>query len=307
MTNGDGKTYRVTLNSCECKDFAYTSTFGLRCKHIEAVQLLFKGKGEKKMDNTSMNGWVKLYHPSGVQVTLPVSLEAQLTGEAAKNALDAVSTLISQGWMVEAPGLDDGEQKQEVVSVSRRESKDRTPIVAFYLAHPKTVKKFIHAYLNTPEDVQAFESATGLRLEEIPLWPGERDIDKDHREAGKYIVQLPQPINIVWSVNPKWQAWSAEGGKSTGALEPHKRLIVRYDSASQVKKPLAERVADAYGPAPAAPAPAAIVRKFGDGTSAVEAAYEAYDLYLAKNKAAPDSLTVLREWYKVSQPAHAHA
>jgi hypothetical protein len=139
--------------------------------------------------------------------------------------------LLDAGWLVDAPGLEDGEQKQEVVSVSHREGKDGTPIVAFYLAHPKTLKKFLHTYLNQAEDVQSFEAATGLRLDSIPTWPGERDIDKDNKEAHKYIVQLPRPIHIVWAINPKWQQWSVEGGKATGAIEPHKRILVRYDVA----------------------------------------------------------------------------
>ena len=151
---------------------------------------------------TINNGWVKLFTPAGAHVTLAVPMDGSvLPFDAAAAALKSVENLLAAGWLVDAPGLEEGEQKQEVVAVSRREGKDGTPIVAFYLAHPKTVKKFLHSYLNNDDDVRAFEAATGLRLNAIPLWPGERDIDKDHREAGKYIVPLPRPVNLVWEIN----------------------------------------------------------------------------------------------------------
>ena len=229
----------------------------------------------------AITGWTRLYHPAGVQVTIPIPLDAPLGADAAHLALASVSTLLDAGWTVEAPGLEEGEQKQEVVSVSRRESKDRTPVVAFYLSHPKTVKKFLHHYLNKTEDVQAFEAATGLKLESIPCWMGERDIDRDHREAGKYIIPLARSIHLVWTVNPKWEQWSAEGGKATGAIEPHKRILVRYD-------------------APAAkPVTGPLARQYTDGTLVNGDVNEqaAYDAYLKHNNAAkPASKETLKTW-----------
>ena len=230
-----------------------------------------------------ITGWTRLYHPAGVQVTIPIPLDAPISADAAQAALASVSTLLDAGWAVDAPGLEEGEQKQEVVSVSRREGKDGTPIVAFYLSHPKTVKKFLHQYLNKIEDVQAFEAATSLKLESIPCWTGERDVDKDHREAGKYIVPLARPIHLVWTVNPKWQQWSAEGGKATGAIEPHKRILVRYDAPVSAPKP----------------ATGSLARQYADGTAVNGDANEqaAYDAYLRHNASAkPASKETLKTW-----------
>jgi hypothetical protein len=194
---------------------------------------------------------------------------------------------------VDAPGLEDGEQKQEVVSVSRRESKDGTPIVAFYLAHPKTVKKFLHAYLNSQEDVHAFEAATGIKLASIPLWMGERDIDRDHREAGKYIVLLPHSLQIIWEINPKWQQWSAEGGKSTGAIEPHKRILVRYDPEHKSGR------GDASQSPALKPTTSPLIRQYVDGTlvngdANEQAAFDAFAKH--SNGAKPESKETLKTW-----------
>lgn len=258
------------------------------------------------MENIN-NGWVKLFTPTGAQVTLAVPMDGSvLPFETAAAALKSIENLLEAGWLVEAPGLEEGEQKQEVVSVSRRESKDGVPIVAFYLAHPKTVKKFLHKYLDTEKDVRDFEAATGLRLDSIPCWPGERDIDKDHREASKYIVPLPRPVKIVWAINPKWKKWSEEGGKATGAIEPHKRILVRYDVAG-------------VPAAPAKPATNALkneavvsqtVRMYGDGSSVGNNPNEQaiYDAFVKERGQAPKSAEGLRGWYmanktKISLPA----
>jgi len=250
------------------------------------------------METNVNNGWVKLFTATGAQVTLAVPMDGGvLPFETAAAALKSVENLLAAGWLVEAPGLEEGEQKQEVVSVSRREAKDGTPVVAFYLAHPKTVKKFLHSYLNSKDDLTAFEAATGLRLNAIPCWPGERDIDKDAREAGKYIVPLPRPISLVWEINPKWQNWSAEGGKATGTIEPHKRILVRYDLGQAPAPRPANSTFE--GETPVQP----VVRLYGDGTQVKENANEQaiYDAFLKARGQAPLSAEGLKGWYAANK------
>ena len=245
------------------------------------------------MDTNDTTGWVKLFHPNGPQVTLPVPMLARLSAEQAVEMLASVSAYLSAGFLVSAPGLEDGEQKQEVVSVSRREGKDAVPIVAFYLAHPKVLKKFLHAYLNNVEEIQAFEAATGIRLADIPLWEGERDIDKDNKNAARHIVPLARPISLVYEVGEKWKRWSAEGGKSTGEIEPHKLLLVRYDAGTRV--PVAAKTTTASASVESNGTP--VIRKYADGSDANPAAYTIYDAYLNQRKAAPLSAEGLKAWY----------
>jgi len=304
VVNGDNVPYHVTRETCECKDYQHHAQVGVKCKHICAIHILFpqsteKNGGQSKMNEPNTNpltGWTRLYHPSGAQVTLPI------TYGVAGIMYAQVDAYLSSGFQVNAPGLEEGEQKQEVVSVSRRESSDGTPIVAFYLAHPKTVKKFLHAYLNRPEDIAAFEAASGLKLDAIPTWPGERDIDKDHKDSEKYIVQLPRPIHLVWEVNPKWQTWSAEGGKSTGAIEPHKRILVRYDAASKPSTDPLPQMEIPGKPVISAPASGEPARKYLDNTLCKDDPAErvAFDAYLKAIGQSPASLESLRTWYRAS-------
>lgn len=293
IVNGDNIPYRVTHQTCECKDFEHNSKHGVMCKHICAIHILFPQGGQPKMNDTTthqITGWTRLYHPSGAQATLPIQYES------AGNMFGQIDAYLAAGFQVNAPGLEEGEQKQEVVSVSRREGKDGVPIVAFYLAHPKTVKKFLHSYLNTPEDVQAFEAATGMKLESIPLWHGDRDIQKDHREAGKYIIQLTHPINLIWELTEKWKNWSAEGGKATETIEPHKRVLIRYEALT---KPTAAPAPPATGSLNPAAAPE---RKYKDGTFCKDDPAErtAFDAFVKVKNEAPQSLDSLRTWYRAT-------
>ena len=245
------------------------------------------------MDATSntTTGWVKLYHPCGSQVTLPVPVPEQLTvDERVAAALMMVTAYLNTGFLVSAPGLEDGEQKKEVAFVSRRAGKDETPIVAFYVDHPKVFKKSLHVYLNKAEDVEAFEAATGLKLLDIPLWEGERDIDRDHKSAARYILPIPRPISLIYEVSEKWNRWIAENGKAAGEIEPHKLLLVRYEAAQPATKP------------GTGPLTMPVIRKYADGTDANPAAFAIYDAYLAQRKAAPLSADGLKAWY--SNPAN---
>lgn len=179
------------------------------------------------MNETQNYALTRLYHPSGAQVSIPISINQNDQFHIqAQDLFKNVDALLAAGFLVNAPGLEQGELIQEVVSVSRREHSDNTPIIAFYVAHPKMVNKLLHAYLNKPEDVAAFEAVTGLKINSIPLWEGETYIKKDSPKASKYIVTLPKPIKVVYEITDKWKRWEAEGKQGN---EPQKNQLVRYD------------------------------------------------------------------------------
>src|SRR5579872_4382165 len=83
-------------------------------------------------------GWVRLYHPSGALVTLPVPIDTRVV-VCYRTAFDAVSSAIASGFTSTAPGLDAGEQKEEVGYVLRRsksnQDKSETPIIDLYITN----------------------------------------------------------------------------------------------------------------------------------------------------------------------------
>ncbi len=235
--------------------------------------------------NTQVTGWTKLFHPAGAQVSLPVPLEP-LSADQARAMFNSVAALIDAGFTVTAPGLEEGELAEEVNAVSLRNAKDNTPIVDFYSANTKLLKKFMHLYLNNEQDVADFEAATGLHLAGLTVYDGSLAIARDDNKAGKYITPLPRPIKLVWKLSPKWEEWKATGAEGQ---EPHKRLLVRYESGKPVVKP--------------STGAAAQVRRYLDGTSVNGDVNEqvAFDAYCKHNGSqAAQSKEVMRTWVKAN-------
>jgi len=239
VVNGDGKQYSVSLTTCTCQDFTdRAADLGLACKHIQAARILFstqiKGGNMdtvptvlRENNTTQVNGWIKLYHPTGAQVTLPVPMLSRITTEQALDVLGSVSEYINAGFLVNAPGLEDGELIEEVNAVARREAKDETPIIDFYSSNTKLLKKFMHVYMNAEQDVAAFEEATDIKISSLTVYDGTLAVARDDGKARKYLISLPRPIKLVWKLSPKWEEWKAAGGEG---IEPHKRMLVRYET-----------------------------------------------------------------------------
>ncbi len=173
-----------------------------------------------------------LYHPSGAKVDIPITAEGISPAEAT-NLIVSVSSLLAAGFTVEMPGINDGELVEEAAFVSRRTGNDDTPIIAFYKAHPKMEKKFIHQYLDTAEQIAEFEAATGLRFASLPVFDGDKDITKDHKNAAKYIVALSRPVKLVFTSQTAGSAGTrkAETDNSRRSLNscamPTSRLFLR--------------------------------------------------------------------------------
>ena len=184
---------------------------------------------------------VRLFHPAGPQVSIPMNLDVPITADQARDLLHSVDALLMAGWMNNAPGLEEGELMEEVSSVARRIGADDTNIIDFYSSNTRLAKKFMHVYLNSQEDVAAFVNAAGIKLDDIPVYDGKTAIERTDRNAPKYINNLPAPIKLVFKINPRWEKWKQEGGEG---LEPHKRLLVRYEGA---------KAAPVTSPAPTAP------------------------------------------------------
>jgi hypothetical protein len=287
VVNGDGQPYTVTLTTCTCLDFTQRGqSLGFTCKHIEAARILFSHTQGGNMETpTQVTGWTKLFHPAGAQVSLPVPLEP-LSGAQAKALFTSVAALIEAGFLVSAPGLEDGELAEEVNAVSLRNAKDETPIVDFYSSNSKLLKKFMHSYLNNEQEVADFEAATGLHLADLTVYDGSLAIARDDPKAGKYLTPLPRPIKLVWKLSQKWEEWKAAGGEGQ---EPHKRLLVRYESG----KPQAKPVTGSLIP----------VCRYLDGTSVNGDVNEqiAFDAYCEHHqRQAAQSKEVMRAWVKAN-------
>lgn len=161
------------------------------------------------------SGWVKLYHPSGAQVTLPVK-----EGTPAE-MFAFVNELIGTGFAVEQPGMEEGEHKEAASGLVRRvkfnEDGTNTPIIDLYVGDYQY--KTLTTYLNRLVDIEEFEQATGLVLADLPVYEGQGSIQLGVNKQldDKYLVKTS--VQFVWKQNPRW----TEGSKTVA-----KRMFVRW-------------------------------------------------------------------------------
>lgn len=178
-------------------------------------------------DPKSPCGWVKLYAPSGALVTLPVT--AVPLDYAAM--LANVAAMTQAGFLVAAPGLEAGEQREEVGYVVKREKEnsDRTltPVVDLYPADEALKFAVLSVYLNTPADVEAFEFASGLKLDKLQAYIGANKIERGKSgQTDKLVYKAPRPFGVVFKDNPKY-----DPDETDTAKKKPKRLFVRWADA----------------------------------------------------------------------------
>jgi len=207
----------------------------------------FQAKGETPMDqpnNSSLTGWVKLYHPSagGVLCTLPLLLTAPLTAEQAQALFESVDRLIEAGFRTTQPGLEEGETRETVTHLARRSKSNpdgrSTPVLDVYCGGSF---KTIHLYLNTDDDIAEFAQAFGITLASIPLFEGDAAIERNKNadRDKKYVIPV-SGVDVVYRLNPKW-----EGDEDK---KHAKRLFVRWERSGS-RKPETPAAQPAAAPA----------------------------------------------------------
>jgi len=179
------------------------------------------------MKNVCKTGWVKLWHPGGVLVTLPVDSEP--IDYASMFA--GVTSALAAGWLPMAPGLEAGEIVEEVTGVIRRcktnADGSETPVLDLYSAD--TSKHFAvgSAYLNNDEAVDEFELVSGLKLHSIQCYVGSGKIELGkNKAADRLLARSSRPFKAVFKNNPKYNPTETDTTKKKPKL-----LFVRWIAA----------------------------------------------------------------------------
>lgn len=203
-----------------------------------------------------MRTW--LYLPTGNKVEFEFS-DSSIPEDDYANAMDYTRRLLALGASVTAPGLEAGEEKEQIGAVVRRskvnDDATETPILDLYLNHDATKYKFLTVYLNTPDDIAAFETASSLKLDSIPFWEGGH-LERGNLKTDKYIISLPRPLYVIHRLNERYNPDEPDATK-----RKPKRLFVRWESVG-TPTPLpasqnAPEPAKTGANSSAAPAPAA--------------------------------------------------
>ncbi|HVL14067.1 MAG TPA: hypothetical protein VM529_15970 [Gemmata sp.] len=183
-------------------------------------------------------GWVKLWHPAGVQVTLPV------TGldDNAADLFAHVDAYLAAGFTATPPGLASGEDfmlVDRIIRVSQADGRGgSTPTLHFY--EVSNDYKSLTVYLDTMDQQLDFEHASGLAMADVKPFPGKAAPKfGDSPDSDQFFAKAKVPFRVVFKPNPKWNAEDEAKAKIApgGIYKVPRRLFVRY--ANERPNPLA--------------------------------------------------------------------
>jgi hypothetical protein len=128
------------------------------------------------MEQSVNTVWIPCYSSDGFKLSFTVSINSV---DDAMALLDAIR---NAGLTPREPSMVEGQEKEIIAAVVRRQSSDGTPIIDFYPAWSHAGKfgahKYAHLYLNTKEDITEFEAQSGLRLNDIPLYESQTPMQR---------------------------------------------------------------------------------------------------------------------------------
>jgi hypothetical protein len=204
-------------------------------------------------------GWVTLWTPAGVQVTLPVT-----TGPTDYKAMLAnVDAAVGAGFLAMPPGVvgaaEQEEMKESIGWVCRRvkENKDRTetPVIDLYVDAPHLTFHVLSIYLNNADQQSDFERASGMLLASIPVFVGTASPRRGaSRQSDEFIRRVDFPFTVVMRPHPKYSeeaAKKADEAKQTYTIP--KREFVRWELPSRPAAIAAGKPAVSSPPPPPPP------------------------------------------------------
>lgn len=172
--------------------------------------------------------WVKLFHPSGADVRLPLDTTAIIPVDGFRTILQSVSNALEAGFTVAIVGAEEGEQIEEIGSVVRADVDSRdggsVPRIDLYLANERTKYRAVSVYLNTDADIKAFEAVSGLSVRQLPPYVGQGYIERGKStQTDKLIIKAPHTFRAAFIPNPKYDPAETDISKKKPA-----RLFSRW-------------------------------------------------------------------------------
>ncbi len=166
-------------------------------------------------------GWVKLYHPRGALITLPVTVERLDYAAMVAN----VDAMLAAGFLVSAPGLEAGEERFDCSAVVRRQksnANDRTTSDVIDLFEAGNKHKSLVVYLDTADEIAAFEFASKIRLADLQIFPGTAPPERCP-QTESFFRSPGKPFGVICAPNPKYDPNETDNKK-----KKPKRLHVRW-------------------------------------------------------------------------------
>lgn len=186
------------------------------------------------MTDTPNTLWVRGYTGDGFQVAVTVDVTRNTEYGLTENIQFALDAIRAAGIHPREQGTELGENTNTLDAVIRRDKRNNdgtdTPVIDFYVEQLEF--KALHTYLNTQDDVKAFEQATGLTLDAIPYYEGNAALNKNDRQYAKYATPVPTRPRYAYKKNPKW-----DDSKSATENGVPKYLFTRWLDAGTSSTP----------------------------------------------------------------------
>lgn len=168
-----------------------------------------------------VNGWL----PNGAKIFFNIPIRSPET--AFDDALAFTDALLTRGFSQTEPGLGRGESREPIGSVGLRTKKNgdgtTSPVLDLFASAAHMKHRYMPVYLDTPEDIAAFESASGLKLSNIPVTEGKAPAEKDNT---RLVVKVLKQMSVVYTDNPDYEENSDD--------KKPKRLFVRWEGQGNI-------------------------------------------------------------------------
>lgn len=149
--------------------------------------------------------WVKGYTADGFQVSITLAVDP---ANLAQWIADAMNAIRAGGIHPREQGTEPGEDVHTLAYVVRRvqanADKSETPIIDLYNDNDAFNFRVLGIYLNNNDAVLAFEQATGLTLDSIPLFDSETPLKRDASKFPQFAVPVNSKLRFAIKKNPKW-------------------------------------------------------------------------------------------------------
>lgn len=153
------------------------------------------------MNNQEINSvWFRAYY-KGFQVSLTFGVTSPA------QAITAIEDAIASGFLPTAEDVKNGEHKELIDTVVRREHIDkRGQIVPVIDLYPKWQGdfgqfRFTSVYLDNEEQVAEFEAQSGLRLDKLPVYESQAPLQRNPARPHRCEITCPTPFEAIKQQN----------------------------------------------------------------------------------------------------------
>jgi len=152
-------------------------------------------------DDQNIRAYFKMYHPSG----LLVSLDARAPAGDYASLMVQVTKAIEAGWLVQPQGVEEGERVERIRWIVFARKSDGTPCLDLYVDHDRMHHSIVRCYLDNDQQIADFERATGCKLASLTEYIGTGRIERGKDPRMNQFIREIRLTDVVVRPNPDYK------------------------------------------------------------------------------------------------------